>query len=215
MFLIRAVIHNWWQTAFRHLLFIPTCWLFRAKLRSPASGWRVAAEKNRLTFFSHSFDRFWTNGSSQTLAAAAAYKNNSQQLFVAQRKYIFSSSTFSLFLVYDLVRCERRKSENNDGILNGERVPTSAVLFSVLGTFFFFFFGGVLQFSIHFQDQNSLAVRWKHAFAVWTHFAMVFRMEERSLATAPAEKKRESMREGFGLVLRTKPCTEQVAAKVI
>lgn len=52
-----------------------------------------------------------------------------------------SSSTFSLFLVYDLVRCERRKSENNDGILNGERVPTSAILFFRCWEFFSFSVG--------------------------------------------------------------------------
>lgn len=105
MFLIRAVIHNWWQTAFRHLLFIPTCWLFRAKLRSPVSGWRVAAEKNRLTFFSHSFDRFWTNGSSQTLAAA--YENNSQQLFSLPNEstcFFF----FNIFIIFGLWSCAMR-----------------------------------------------------------------------------------------------------------
>lgn len=30
---------------------------------------------------------------------------------------------------------------------------------------FFLVFGGVLQFSIHFQDQNKLSVRWNHALA--------------------------------------------------
>lgn len=215
MFLIRAVIHNWWQTAFRHLLFIPTCWLFRAKLRSPASGWRVAAEKNRLTFFSHSFDRFWTNGSSQTLAAAAAYKNSSQQLFVAQRKYIFSSSTFSLFLVYDLVRCERRKSENNDGILNGERVPTSAILFSVLGTFFLLFFRWGLAI-LHSLSRSKLA-----GSAMETRICGVNTLcdgfSDGRTQFCNYSCRKEAWKHARRLRIRSpkKPWTEQVAAEVI